>query len=159
MRARLALLFLVSTAAIGSAQAPGALTPKDVDAIRAASLAAADAAQKKDWARWLAIFSDDIVNMPPNGPAIEGRAGIEAFLRGFPPFKDLKVEPLEIQGRGDLAYVRGRYSLVLVLPGEPERREVGKFIEIWRKQADGSWKLTRDISNSDLPATAPGARR
>jgi hypothetical protein len=27
---------------------------------------------------------------------------------------------------------------------------------IWRKQADGSWKVLREIYNSDLPLPAPG---
>jgi ketosteroid isomerase-like protein len=31
----------------------------------------------------------------------------------------------------------------------------GKYIEIWRKQSDGTWKLVRDIFNSDLPLPTP----
>jgi ketosteroid isomerase-like protein len=31
----------------------------------------------------------------------------------------------------------------------------GKYIEIWRKQADGSWKILRDVYSSDLPLPAP----
>ena len=27
----------------------------------------------------------------------------------------------------------------------------GKYIEIWKRQADGSWKIAYDIFNSDLP--------
>jgi ketosteroid isomerase-like protein len=33
----------------------------------------------------------------------------------------------------------------------------GKFLEVWKKQADGKWKCTMDIWNSDLPASAPAA--
>jgi ketosteroid isomerase-like protein len=31
----------------------------------------------------------------------------------------------------------------------------GKYLEIWRKQGDGSWKCIVDMFNSDLPGTPP----
>jgi hypothetical protein len=33
--------------------------------------------------------------------------------------------------------------------------EQGKFLQIYRKQSDGSWKMTREIYNSDLPLPTP----
>jgi hypothetical protein len=35
----------------------------------------------------------------------------------------------------------------------------GKYVEIWRKQPEGSWKVVLDIFNSDLaaPASPPPA--
>jgi len=33
--------------------------------------------------------------------------------------------------------------------GEPEQ-DSSKYIEIWKRQADGSWKVAFDIFNSDL---------
>lgn len=71
-------------------------------------------------------------------------------------------DAVEVDGRGDLAYVRGRYSMVMALPSQPELSESGKYIEIWRKQPDGSWKLFRDIFNADAPpapAAAPPATK
>jgi ketosteroid isomerase-like protein len=150
---------LVLAAPAARAQAPAALPANDVAAIRAASAASTAAAGRKDLAAWFAVLADDVVMMPANAPMIAGRAAAEAYLRGFPPFKDLRVEPLEIEGRGDLAYVRGRYSIVVGPPGGPEQRDAGKYIEIWRKQADGTWKITHDISTSDLPAAAPAPAR
>jgi ketosteroid isomerase-like protein len=58
----------------------------------------------------------------------------------------------ELEGRGDVAYARGSYSMKIAVPGAPAPvDEKGKYVEIWRRQADGSWKLARDIFNSDLP--------
>jgi ketosteroid isomerase-like protein len=31
----------------------------------------------------------------------------------------------------------------------------GTYIELWEKQADGSWKIARDIYNSDVAPAAP----
>jgi ketosteroid isomerase-like protein len=28
----------------------------------------------------------------------------------------------------------------------------GKYLAVWKKQADGSWKIEADMWNSDLPA-------
>ncbi len=58
---------------------------------------------------------------------------------------------MEIAGRGDLAYVRGTYKLKIVLEGHDPIPDTGKYIEIRKKQADGSWLLYRDIFNSDVP--------
>ena len=42
--------------------------------------------------------------------------------------------------------------MVMTLPGvEGPIPDHGKYIEIWRRQSDGSWKVALDIFNSDLP--------
>jgi hypothetical protein len=37
--------------------------------------------------------------------------------------------------------------------------ERGKYLTIWHKQADGTWKVVRDMFNSDLPLAAPAKAR
>jgi ketosteroid isomerase-like protein len=81
---------------------------------------------------------------------------MEPWFAAFPPMSDFRPQIIEVDGRGDLAYVRGTYSMMLTLPGATEPiNDTGKYIEIWRKQADGSWRVIRDIFNSDLPVAAP----
>ncbi|HEU4419987.1 MAG TPA: hypothetical protein VFT55_13725 [Planctomycetota bacterium] len=36
-------------------------------------------------------------------------------------------------------------------PGAPAITDTGKFLVIYRRQDDGSWKVCCDIFNSDLP--------
>lgn len=104
-----------------------------------------------------ALYTRDAVLMPPNSGVVRGRAGIEDFFAAFPEIQDLKTVLLEIEGDGDLAYVWGTYSMNLVLPGSsPPVADRGKYVEIWRRQEDGSWRIDRDIFNSDLPVD-PGA--
>jgi ketosteroid isomerase-like protein len=38
------------------------------------------------------------------------------------------------------------------VPGGEPQKDSGKFIEVWRRQGDGSWKIADDIFNSSLPA-------
>jgi ketosteroid isomerase-like protein len=38
-------------------------------------------------------------------------------------------------------------------------REKGKYVTIYSRQADGSWKMMEDISNADAPATLVGSAK
>ena len=39
-------------------------------------------------------------------------------------------------------------------PGAKEQpvKDKGKYLTVWKHQPDGTWKIVRDINNSDLPA-------
>jgi ketosteroid isomerase-like protein len=39
-------------------------------------------------------------------------------------------------------------------PKDVASADHGKFVEVWRKQADGKWKCAVDIFNSDIPVPA-----
>jgi len=136
----------------GCAQpAPSVIAAADVEAIREAAGAYAQAAMDTAWTQWSNFFTEDAVFLPPNTTAKEGRAAIEAWGRAFPPFTDFRLDPVEVTGVGDLAYVRGRYSISILVPGGPPVADSGKYIEVWRRQPDATWKISRDIFNSDLP--------
>jgi ketosteroid isomerase-like protein len=97
------------------------------------------------------LYTEDAITLPANQPAVQGRANQIAWYNAFPPF-ELKENILELDGRGDLAYTRGTYSLKVKMPGVSEPvLDAGKGMEIWKKQKDGSWKVSCDIVNSDLP--------
>lgn len=135
---------------------PASLTDADQATIRQASAAAEKAVLARDFAAWSATYTDDGVVLPPNGEAVQGRPALEVWAATFPPITEFSLQQTEIDGRGDLAYARGVYTMTLAVPGAPAPvPDRGKYIEIWRKQADGSWKIARDIFNSDLPATPP----
>ena len=106
-----------------------------------------------DFATAASYYSEDAELLPPNAPVIEGRAAIQTFLAAFPKLTSFKLSLVEIDGHGDLAYTRGTYELTLLPPGaKGPVRDTGKFLEIRRKQPDGSWPVIRDIWNSDLAA-------
>jgi ketosteroid isomerase-like protein len=128
------------------------LSSADQAAIRAASKIYEQAGNDRDWPKLTSVFTDDIVWMPPNASSVTGLKAVRAVLDNYPRFRELKLEPLDIEGSGDLAYVRGHYSLISMPANQPEQPDAGKYIEIWRKQRDGQWKYARGIFNSDLPA-------
>ena len=42
--------------------------------------------------------------------------------------------------------------------GKPVK-EHGKYVKVWQKQADGKWKCSADIWNSDLPVPVPSGKK
>ncbi|MGQ0642023.1 MAG: YybH family protein, partial [Gemmatimonadaceae bacterium] len=51
---------------------------------------------------------------------------------------------------GDLAVESGWYYFKGKMFGQPAE-DRGRYVNVWQRQADGSWKIVRDMSNSSLP--------
>src|SRR5262245_5711522 len=142
-----------SVAMPSAAQGSSGLSQKDVDGLNASTQAGATAALAKDLGGWSALFAEDGVLNPPNQPAVKGRAAIRAWLEKLPPLTAFKLENTKIEGRDDLAYVLGTYTLTMTPPGAPGPvNDAGKFVEVRRRQADGRWLVLVDMFSSDLPA-------
>jgi uncharacterized protein (TIGR02246 family) len=133
--------------------APPSLSDADKTAIRAVTDSfVANARARRDSANAM-LYTENGVFMPPNGGIAEGRAAIRVWLQQFPPMSDFSLTPVDIDGRGDLAYVRGTYAMTITGPdGKPATNDHGKYLEIRRRQTDGQWLIAVDIFNSDLPA-------
>jgi ketosteroid isomerase-like protein len=58
----------------------------------------------------------------------------------------------KVEVSGDLAYTQGTYSMTMTDPEGIPATDKGKYLAVWKKQADGGWKVIEDIFNSDLPA-------
>jgi uncharacterized protein (TIGR02246 family) len=148
---RILVVGALVTQAACQAPGPASLSQADIDAINATSEKFLKAARASDWSGVAATYTEDAILMPPNGPTVEGRASIQAFWEAFPPYSDLDLKSVEIAGSGDLTYVHGMYSLNITPSGGSPIPDSGKYIEIRRRGADGSWLLSHDIFNSDIP--------
>jgi ketosteroid isomerase-like protein len=144
-------LAVASTACQPPAQQAGPLSEEDVAAITSASQAWAEAYGANDDAGMLAFSTEDLVLMPPDMPLLQGMPAAEEYLASFTG-TELNVTRLEIEGRGDLAFERATYVATAVPEGATEAiTYAGKYVNIWRKQADGSWLIATCIFNSDEP--------
>jgi len=131
--------------------APPDLSEADRVAIRAATDSFVAHQRARHDSLTAELFSEDARFMPPHSGIAEGRPAIRAWLGSFPPMSNFTLTPIEIEGRGDLAYVRGTYSYTLVGPdGHQTDEDRGKYLEIRRKQKDGRWLMTIDTYNSDF---------
>ncbi|MFN2531046.1 MAG: DUF4440 domain-containing protein [Pyrinomonadaceae bacterium] len=131
-----------------------ALTALDNDWSKAAGL--------KDVEKIVSYYSNDAVVMPPNSPSLTGKEPVRNFWKGMigaPGFTGgWKPTKIEVARSGDLAYIGGTYELGANDANGKLMTDKGKYVEVWKKQADGSWKCAIDIFNSDLPV-APSAER
>ena len=128
------------------------ITDEDKAALRANSEIFKQALIDGDEAKLGPLYTEDAVLYNPDEPAITGREAIVASYGLLPPMKEVVLELVEIEGYGDMAYVRG--TARLVMPGENGEDVVlvGKYLEIHRKQPDGTWQMSRDAFNLDAPA-------
>jgi uncharacterized protein (TIGR02246 family) len=132
------------------------LSPADVNKINDVTQRLVNAALAKDWATFAAVFVEDAISNPPNEPAVKGRAAIRSWAEKLPPITAFEGTNVKVEGRDDLAYVMGTYTMTIAPPGAPGPiKDSGKFVQIYLKQPDGSWLIAVDIFNSDLPAASP----
>jgi uncharacterized protein (TIGR02246 family) len=108
-----------------------------------------DAYNRGDIAEIATGYAEDSAVLAPNQPTVHGRQAIETLFKGM--IEDIggtaSIESVEVTDSGDLAYQWATYSL----EGN-EQSDAGKFVEIYNRQADGSWKIRLTIFNSDNPA-------
>jgi uncharacterized protein (TIGR02246 family) len=108
-----------------------------------ASFATADA-------RWL----------PPEAPAIRGREAIAQFAAGFTEMRDFRAKfdltDVVVSGSGDIASSVGTYKITGNDREGGSQIFEGKFVDVWHKQADGSWKVAVGIWNTNEPAVPSG---
>jgi ketosteroid isomerase-like protein len=97
-------------------------------------------------------LADDAVQLPAGLPPIVGREKIRESMSGSSKAV-LKWEPAraEVAKSGDLGYTWGNYELSW--QGEEGKTEklYGKYLNIWKKQPDGTWKAIVDIGNQAPP--------
>lgn len=155
-RRSLLTAMLLAAAAACQPAAPAGLTDADRDAIKAADAEFTRLAMAADFAGLVGkAYAEDAIFMAPNAPAVTGSAAIQTAMAAFPPISNFVITSQEIEGTATMAYARGAYTMTLTPPGAAPIQDSGKFLAIWRKQADGTWKMTRDMFSSDLPVPAP----
>ena len=54
----------------------------------------------------------------------------------------------EVAKSGELGYTWGKYILSYRDEKGEEQKSYGKYLNIWKKQKDGSWKVAVDMGNS-----------
>jgi ketosteroid isomerase-like protein len=138
-----------------------AFTAADSSAIVALNTRLARAALSHDMRAWGAEYAANPQRMPPNARTVTGKAAADALNRSFPNVTRFQIAVLSLSGEGATAVATGEYRDAAPAgtdaSGRPTAQisDEGKFMQQLARQPDGTWKIVRDIWNSNLPA-APG---
>jgi uncharacterized protein (TIGR02246 family) len=150
-------LILFST---GCQQAPADTHEADVKAIRDLETAWMQAFNTRDSAKVAVFYADDATVLIPNAPAFNGVDAIKGAFKSLlddPNFKlSFSATKVDVAKSGDLAYTQGSYTMTTTDPATKNPAdEKGKYLTVYRKQADGKWKGVEDTFMTDAPAPAP----
>lgn len=122
------------------------------------ALMAADKAWSEsidDTDAFLSFFAEGADFMPFGAPLAQGNAIRTTWegLTSMPGFAlQWQATDAEVADSGDLGYTIGTFELTTEQDGTP-MTTVGKYVTVWSKQADGSWKVQVDCFNADGPPT------
>lgn len=107
-----------------------------------------------DAAAVAALFTDDAEMIPPDRSPLAGTDMIHWGLNiAFDLFKaKITGSSLEVEIAGDWAFTRRAYTMTLTATTSGEEMEItANWLEILKRQPDGSWKISLEMVNSDQP--------
>jgi uncharacterized protein (TIGR02246 family) len=109
------------------------------------------AIEKKDAALIASLYAPDAHLLPPGSEAVEG-SGIQAFWQGFLDMGVTggRLEDVRFEERDDLVVAEGRFEI----HGDSGVLDRGKYVDVAKRQPDGSWKWVIDIFNSSVAPPA-----
>jgi len=144
---------------VGCSNAPAPAPPPDTRAADVQAVKDVEAAWLKDAAtkdadKWASYFTEDGSALYPGAATVNGKAAIKAAMAPFfsdPNFSiDFQSMRTVASKGGDMVYSQGTYSMTMTNPKTKKpMTDKGKFLTVYTKQADGSWKAAADTFNSD----------
>jgi ketosteroid isomerase-like protein len=93
-----------------------------------------------------AFYAEDAQLLPPNAPLVKGRTAILDFWTAFlsTGLSDITLETTDVSSSGDLAYGVGQYRYTA-----SGVRHTGKYVVVYRRQANGGYQAVADSFNSN----------
>ncbi len=141
--------FMSAPGKAGSPQAPtdGQTNADAINRLAEEMLAAFEA---KDSAKVNSYYAPGAVIATPGRPAAKDGRAVSKAIKDDIADPNLKIsvsnEKTEVAGSGDLAYRRGSFKITTTNPQTKQAEQSeGTYLAVFRKQADGSWKIVEDF--------------
>jgi uncharacterized protein (TIGR02246 family) len=107
----------------------------------------------------LANYTSDVVMMPPDAPAVTGHTGLrtmmDAMLKEGTYAGKYYTGDVQVVGDVGIVHYTGELTMTPKAAGAKPVTHTIKGLHIYKKQADGSWKIAQDVWNNDPPAAPP----
>ena len=128
---------------------PIGLSPEDRDALEAYTEEWISQCLDRDWDALVERLTDDVVFLPPDEPAVIGKAAVADFLNAYPIITAFSATIESADGSADRAAIRSSFDLT-VETEDGETRMVGKGLLTHRK-GGGRWRVATQCWNLDAP--------
>ena len=123
------------------------------DAIRDTDARLAEAFNRGDLAAVVALHSADALLLGPDSPAERGGQAVEEGYKEMldAGWKNIEFGSVQIGSGGDVGYQVGTFAADVPTEGGSDQRVTGKFLDIYKPDAAGSWKIRVTMFNFDAP--------
>jgi uncharacterized protein (TIGR02246 family) len=145
---------------VGCANAPAPPPPDtraaDLQAVKNVEAAWIGDVVNKDADKFVSYFAEDGSGLYPGAGILNGKAAIKAAFAPYfaDPNFSLTFQSTRAMASkgGDMVYSQGTYTMTMTNPKTKKpMTDKGKYLTVYTKQADGSWKAVADTYNSDSP--------
>ena len=121
------------------------------DSIEATIKTLLDSLSGGDAAGVAAHYTDDAALLPPEAARIDGREGIQGYWQALidAGVRDVALTTQEVDDFGDVANEVGTISATAPSEDGGRVQLAGKYVVVWKRGGDGTWRLHRDIWNFD----------
>lgn len=156
-RVALALAVLALTGCSGATPAPvaEAVAARDKAAVEEATTAFHQALRTNDLDTFMSYVAEDVFFMPPGEPPLRGRDAVRKWMATF--LAQYRTSSLTL---GDREVVVGRGWAVELgtfdwtlqpITGGSAVTDRGNYMQVWKEQADKTWRFAREVYNSSIP--------
>ena len=157
---RLALCFVLATTAACAPAAPPANVPEEMTAINGLRDKVQQAFKAGDATAVGNLYTTDAIWAENHQASITGRDAIVKNVTGlFSAYNvTLTLTADETRQMGDFAYDWGRFKFEATAKAEGTPAiptDEGRYLVLLKKDADGQWRVQRDIGNSSMPMPMP----
>ena len=160
MLRNISLLVCLALAALTAGCSSAPVPPPDTRAADVQAVKEVEAAWFKDVSakseNWINYFAEDACGLYPGNGILCGKAAIKTSMVSLfaDPNFSLTFDSTRAMASkgGDMVFSQGTYTLTMTNPKTKKpMTDEGKYLTVYTKQADGTWKAVADTYNSDSP--------
>jgi ketosteroid isomerase-like protein len=128
--------------------------------LRAADAAWLKAFRARDIKKAAAFVDSQGSMMAPSASIATGRKAVTKLIAAGFALRDYRLawhsNKVGVARSGELGYTSGGYKVSFRHASGKMIFDKGKYLMVWRRQANGEWKVLFDMNNSDLPTGRGG---
>jgi len=153
----------VAVLVVGIACSPRVDTSREAEDLLATDAAWAQvAAAGQNADSILAYWTEEARVVMPGQPILRGKAAIRQMVTSSLATPGFHVtwtpETAVVSRSGDLGYTVGRNEFTVPDSTGRVSKIPGRYLTVWRKEADGRWRCIEDYSTPGPPATPTGSQ-